>query len=140
MGLPAEVRAQPRLREAVTHRMAALAQRHQQSGVDLGPAPERVRPLRELLGTRGRPWSKTQQAGALTLARGMGWSQIMQTRISLGKGDYRLQVDGRGAHILLDGEVRAVFTEIDRDGFFARLAEAAIPVRLDAAVRADLGS
>jgi len=140
MGLPAEVRAQPRLREAVTHRMAALAQRHQQSGVDLGPAPERVRPLRELLGPRGNPWIKTQQAGALTLARGMGWSQVMQTRISLGKGDYRLQVDGRGAHILLDGEVRAVSTEIDRDGFFARLAEAAIPVRLDAAVRADLGS
>jgi hypothetical protein len=140
MGLPAEVRAQPRLREAVTHRMAALAQRHQQSGVDLGPAPERVRPLRELLGPRGNPWGKTQQAGALTLARGMGWSQVMQTRISLGKGDYRLQVDGRGVHILLDGEVKAVSTEIDRDGFFARLAESAISVRLDAEVRADLGS
>jgi hypothetical protein len=140
MGLSPEVRGQPGLREVVTHRMAALAQRHQQTGLDLGPAPGRVRPLRELLGTRGRPWNKSQQAGALTLARGMGWSQVMQTRISLGKGDYRFQVDGRGAHILLDGEVKAVNTEIDREGFFARLADSAIPVRLDAAVRADLGS
>ncbi len=140
MGLPAEMRAQPGLREAVTHRMAALAQRHQQTGLELGPAPERVRPLRELLWPREDGWSKTQQAGALTLARGMGWSQVMQTRINLGKGEYRLQVDGRGAHILLDGEVKAVTTEIDREGLFARLAEAAIPLRLDTEVRADLGS
>jgi hypothetical protein len=70
----------------------------------------------------------------------MGWSQVMQTRINLGKGEYRLQVDGRGAHILLDGEVKAVTTEIDREGLFARLAEAAIPLRLDTEVRADLGS
>ena len=140
MGLPAEVRAQPGLREAITHRMAALAQRHRQTGLDLGPAPKRVLSLRELLGPREGVWSKSQQAGALTLARGMGWSQVMQTRISLGKGDYRLQVDGRGAHILLDGEVKAVTTEIDREGFFARLAEAEIPVRLDTKVRADLGS
>jgi hypothetical protein len=140
MGLPAEVRAQPGLREAVTHRMAALAQRHQQTGLDLGPAPERVRPLRELLGPSEGAWNRIQQAGALTLARGMGWSQVMQTCISFGKGDYRLQVDGRGAHILLDGEVKAVTTEIDREGLFARLAGAAIPVRLDTDVRADLGT
>ena len=140
MGLPAQVRAQPGLREAVTHRMAALAQWHRQTGLDLGPAPERVRPLRELLAPREGTWGKAQQAGALTLARGMGWSQVMQTRISLGKGDYRLQIDGRGAHLLLDGEVKAVTTEIDREGLFARLAEAAIPARLDAQVRADLGN
>ena len=140
MGLPAEVRSQPGLREAVTHRMATLAQRLGQTGLDLGPAPKRVLPLRELLGPKEGVWSKSQQAGALTLARGMGWRQVMQTRISLGKGDYRLQVDGRGAHILLDGEVKAVTTEIDREGLFARLAEAAIPVRLDASVRSDLAS
>ncbi len=140
MGLPAQVGAQPGLREAVTHRMAALAQWQRQTGLDLGPAPERVRPLRELLAPREGAWGKAQQTGALSLARGMGWGQVMQTRISLGKGDYRLQIDGRGAHLLLAGEVKAVTTEIDREGLFARLAEAAIPARLDAQVRADLGS
>lgn len=138
MGLPAEVRAQPGLREAGTHRMAALAHRHWQTGLDLGPAPERVRPLRELFGPSEGAWNKSQQAGALALARGMGWSQIMQTCISLGKGSYRLQVDGRGAHILLDGEVKAVTTEIDRVGLFAGLAEAVIPIKLDTQIRANL--
>ena len=138
MGLPAAVRAHPGLREAVTHRMAALAHRHRQTGLDLGPAPQRVRPLRELLGPAEGTWTRPQQEGALKLARGLGWDQVMRTRISLGKGDYRLQVDGRGVHLLLDGEVKAVTTEIDREGLLARLAEAAVPVKLEIQVRSGL--
>jgi hypothetical protein len=68
----------------------------------------------------------------------MHWPQLLQTRISLGKGDYRLQVDGRGAHLLMDGDVNAVTTEVDRAGLFALLAESTVPERVDAEVRAVL--
>jgi len=140
MGLPPEVRAEPGLREAVSHRMAALAQRLGESGLDLGPAPERIRPLRELLGATGGDWTKPQQAAALALARAQGWGQVLSTRISLGKGHYRLTVDGRGAHLLLDGDVKAVITEIDQDAFLARLAETPIPAKFAAQVRAILAT
>ena len=136
MGMPAEVRDQPGLREAVAHRMAALAQRQAGSDLDLGPAPARIVPLRELLGAGATDWSKVQEEAALKLARGMGWQELLSTRISLGKGDYRLQVDGRGAHLLLDGEVKAVTTEIDREALLERLSRAPIPPKLDADVRA----
>ena len=69
----------------------------------------------------------------------MGWSALLRTRISLGKGDYQLQVDGRGVHLLLDGDVKAVATEIDWDGLLERLGETSIPAKLDAKVRATLG-
>ena len=136
MGMPAELRDQPGLREAVAHRVAALAQRQAGSDVDLGPAPARIMPLRELLGAGATDWSKVQEEAALKLARGMGWRELLSTRISLGKGDYRLQVDGRGAHLLLDGEVKAVSTEIDREALFERLSRTPIPPKLDAELRA----
>ncbi len=140
MGLPPELRAEPGLRQAVSHRMAALAQRLGASGLDLGPAPDRIRPLRELLNANRGDWTKPQQAAALMLARGMGWGQVLRTRISLGKGDYQLRVDGRGAHLLLDGDIKAVITEIDRETFLARLAGAMIPTKLAAQVRTSLAT
>ena len=93
-------------------------------------------PLRELLGAGATDWSKVQEEAALKLARGMGWRELLSTRISLGKGDYRLQVDGRGAHLLLDGEVKAVTTEVDREALLERLSKTPIPPKLDAEVRA----
>ena len=138
MSIPAELRGVNGLGEAITHRMAAQEQRARCSGVDLGPAPPRPRPLRELLAAPGGTWSKGQREGALALARGMRWQQLLQTRISLGKGDYRLQVDGRGAHLMLPGDVKAVTTEVDRNGLFALLAESKVPERVDTAVRAAL--
>ena len=46
------------------------------------------------------------------------------------------ELDGRGAHILLDGEVKAVTTEIDEDPFYELLADRPIPAKVDAKVRA----
>jgi hypothetical protein len=139
MGLPAQVRNYPGLREAVAHRMAAMAQRQAESGLELGPAPERIAPLRELFATAEGKWSRKQVDAALALARGLGWSDLLQTRISLGKGDYRLQVDGRGAHILLEGDVKAVVTEVQPDVLLGRLSKTSVPPKLEASVREKLG-
>lgn len=135
MGMPPAVRDQPGLREAVVHRMAALAQRQSGSELDLGPAPVRIAPLRELLGAVAGNRSKVQEEAALKLTRGMNWRELLSTRISLGKGDYRLKIDGQGAYLLLDGEVKAVTTEIDYESLFERLSKISVPPKLDAEVR-----
>ena len=133
MGLPSDVRAVIGLAPAVQHRMAALAQSQQATGLDLGPAPPPVLPLRALL--ESAPAKASREAG-LRLARGMGWAaEVISTRISLGKGDYRLSVDGRGAHLLLAGDVKAVASEVDQSALLARLAGAEVPARLDAELR-----
>ena len=138
MGLPQALRGIPGLTAATTHRMAAMAHRDQGSGLELGPTPPRVRPLLELLQPGQSGWTKRQRDGALRLARGLNWQGVLQTRISLGKGDYRLQVDGRGAHLLIDGDVKAVNTEVDSGLLFKSLAKAAIPPKLEADVRSVL--
>jgi hypothetical protein len=138
MELPTDLKGMPGLTPAIAHRMAMLAHRQQATGVDLGPAPPRVQPLREILATEGERWSKPQHEAALELARGMGWREVLKTCISLGKGDYRLQVDGRGAHLLLDGDVKAVTTEVDESQLLELIAMSAIPAALEAKVRAML--
>ncbi|EIC23378.1 hypothetical protein Thi970DRAFT_01040 [Thiorhodovibrio frisius] len=138
MELPQALKDVPGLTLATSHRMAMLAQQADATGLDLGPAPPRIQLLRELLSVEGDRWAKRQQDGALELVRGMGWQQVLKTRISLGKGDYRLQVDGRGAHLLLDGEVKAVTTDVDMGRLFELLAMTAIPARIDAKVRKTL--
>ena len=97
----------------------------------LGPA---------LGGCRFLPYAQEMDAlvDVLRLARGMGWQAVLKTRISLGKGDYRLQVDGRGAHLLIDGDIKAVTTEVDPDPLFEWLSKAAVPPKIEAAVRATL--
>jgi hypothetical protein len=138
MELPQDVKQLPGLTLAITHRMATLAQQADATGLDLGPAPPRFVPLRELLFVDGDRWDKRQHDGALELARGMGWQQALKTRITLGKGDYRLQVDGRGAHLLLNGEVKALTTDVDARRLSELVATSAIPVALEAKVRATL--
>ena len=134
MALPASLRAVHGLAPAVQHRMAALAHQLNTTGIDLSPAPPPVLPLRALL--EDAP-PKAAQTAALRLVRGMGWeNEVLTTRISLGKGDYRLTIDGRGAHLLLAGDVKAVSSEVDQAALLARLAATEIPARLDAELRA----
>jgi len=140
MGLPRTLKDTPGLTAATTHRMAAMAHQDQGSGLDLGLAPPRVRPLLELLWPDDSGWTRRQRDGALRLARGMAWQAVLKTRISLGKGDYRLQVDGRGVHLLIDGDVKAVATEVDPDPLLEWLSKASIPLKIEAAVRATLES
>lgn len=139
MELPLALTQMSGLTAATAHRMATLAHRQQDTGLDLGPAPPRVQPLRELLADH-RHWSKRQQSGALRLARDMGWRDALKTRISLGKGEYRFLVDGRGAHLLLDGDVKAVTTDVDASRLFDLLATSFIPATVEGKVRATLMS
>jgi len=121
--------------ERVSLLMAAAAQRALDTGLDLGPALARRRPLRELLTPGAKGWNNKQQQTALALARGLDWNDLIHTRISLGKGDYQLRIDAGGAHILLDGEVKAVTTSVDRDELLQRLSTAVVPAKLEAVVR-----
>jgi len=122
LGLSMELRDYPGLQEAVPHRMAALAHRLAGSGVDLGPAPARPIPAREFFAPGPRGWVSHQREAAVKLARECKWPGI-QTRILLGKGDYRLEIDGRGLHILIPGDAKAVISEVDVDQFFENLAQ-----------------
>ena len=135
MAMPPRVRCRPGLAPAAWHRMAVRAHMEAGSGIDLGPAPPRPRTLREHLRAEPKGFSRRQREAALRLARGMGWSGLLHTRISLGRGQYRLVVDGAGAHVLLDGDVKAATTDVDMEALLARLAEDELPAKLDAELR-----
>jgi hypothetical protein len=134
LGLPLPLRNVPGLQAAISHRMAAMAQRIARTDLDLGPPPLRPFPLRELFLPGQKGWSNAQKEAALVLARECKWACV-HTRVSLGKGDYRVVVDGGGVHILLAGEAKAVATEVDREQFFAALAQTPISDKLDRKVR-----
>jgi len=134
LGLPLQLRNFPSSQAAILHRMAAMSHRMGDTGLNLWSPPSRPLPLRELflLGPKG--WSTAQKDAALALARECKWGCI-QTRVSLGKGDYRLVVDGSGMHIIVAGEAKAVETEVDREKFFGALASAPISDKQDRKVR-----
>ena len=134
LGLSPSLREPPGLNAAVSHRMAAMAHRISGSGLELGAPPRRCMPLRELFSPKDKVWSAKQKAAAIHLARESKWN-CLHTKISLGKGDYRLVIDSVGTHILLPGEVKAVIVEPDMAEFFRKLSETRIAGKLDVKVR-----
>lgn len=135
LGLPLQLRNFPGSQAAISHRMAAMAHRMVGTGLNLGSPPSRPMPLRELFLPGPKGWSAAQKDAALALARERKWGCI-QTRVSLGKGDYRLMVDGGGMHIIVAGEAKAVVTEVDREQFLGALASTPISDKQDRKVRA----
>ena len=122
LSLPLPLRGGRTASRAVSHRMAAMSHRLADTGFDLGPAPERPKPLAEwFLGS----WSAGQRSAALELARVQGWDCI-ETRVKLGQGDYRMEVGRGGMEIVFPGEAKAVDTAVDKGRFFKLLAETAI--------------
>lgn len=134
LGLPIQLRDIPGLQAAVSHRMAAMSHRMSKTGIDLGLAPPRPIPLRELFFSGPKGWVNTQKEAVLLLARECKW-ECIQTRVSLGKGEYRVIVDGAGVHIILAGEAKAVVTEVDREKFYSNLALTPISSKLDRKIR-----
>ena len=134
LGLPLQLRNFPGSHAAVSHRMAAMSHRMTRTDLDLGLPPPRPLPLRELFLPGQKGWIAAQKDAALVLARDCKWGCI-QTRVSLGKGDYRLLIDGGGMHIIVAGEAKAVVTEVDREQFLVALASTTIPDKQDRKVR-----
>jgi len=132
LGLPALLRKMPSLKEACCHRMAVMSHKIAETSVELGRPPARPESLRELL--RDQPWKRNQNEAALMLARKCGWDCI-HTRVSLGKGEYRLEIDGRGVHFVLDGEPKAVQIEADCDAVLRCLAVEPLPRKVEDAAR-----
>ena len=135
LSLPLHLRGGSTVSRAVSHRMAAMSHRLSGTGFDLGPAPERPKPLAEwFLGS----WSAGQRSAALELARAQGWDCV-ETRVKLGQGDYRLEVGRGGMEIVFPGEAKAVDTAVDKDRFLKNLAETAIvDARIEARVVEEL--
>lgn len=134
LGLPLQLRNFLGSQDAILHRMAAMAHRMAGTGISLGAPPSRPLPLRELFALGPKGWSSTQKDAALQLARECKWSCI-QTRVSLGKGEYRMIVDGGGMHVIISGEAKAVITEVDREQFLRALAGTALSDKQDRKVR-----
>jgi len=133
---PRELRNAPRLYAAIAQRMAQSLLRAIGTDIELGgnePHPT----LRELFVINGGRWLLHQQAAALELARAMKWTGAIETRVQLGKGNYRLEVGPGGVQILLPGEVKAVNIEVRPEGLLDNLAQCRWPVdaQIEAKVR-----
>ena len=135
LSLPLRLRDQPGLAEAVSFRMAQMSHRIAGSGLGLGDAPARVRPLRERF-DGDSAWRAAAKAAALELVRMEKWD-CMNTRINLGPGEYKLTVKGGSTVIELPGAPK-VEPEIDRMRFLELLAEARLDTATEAKVRAKL--
>ena len=137
MNLPLRHRGGRELADAVSHRMARLSHRIAETGLDLGEAPARVPPLRELFGD-GPGWRAGENAAALELVRAQKWDCV-HTRINLGPGEYRLTVRGGSTQIELPGEPR-ISPEVDRGRFLELLARTRLGHGIEARVRGKLKS
>ena len=137
MSLPLQFRGGREVSDSVSHRMARLSHRIAGTGLDLGDAPPRPRPLRELFGD-GSIWRPRENSAALALARAQKWDCV-HTRISLGAGEYRLLVKAGTTSIEVPGEPR-ISPEVDRDRFFELLSGARVDHATETKVRKELGA
>jgi len=134
IGLANDLRDLPGLNAAVSHRMAAIAHNIAGSNLELGQAPERPQSLVELMTAAESSMSNGQKEAALYIARQLKWT-CLQTQIDLGKGDYQLGVTGAGIRLTLDGDVKAVLTEVLEDDFMVNFLATEIPNKVERKVR-----
>ena len=135
LGLPLELRDVPGLGPAVSHRMAQMAHRMAGTDIDLGEAPPRPMPLRELFKVDSSG-NVEQGSAAVLLARHRGWDCV-ETCISLGKGAYKLEINSTGMHIMVSGEPK-IITKVDAASFFTHLGAERIEGSLDKKLREKL--
>lgn len=128
IGLPLRLRAIPGLSAAVSHRMACMAHRSAGSEVSFDEPPPRIRTLREIV--------VDNPHAALDLARRRKWDCI-NTRISLGRGEYQLVVAGGSAHVDMAGEPK-VDSRLDLAKFLGCLAKSRLDSEAESKVRASL--
>ncbi len=134
---PPALRNASGLYPAIAQRMAKSIHRAIGTDIELGgnePHPT----LRELFVINWGRWAPHQQAAALELARAMKWTDAIETRVQLGKGNYRLEVGPGGVQVFLPGEVKAVTTEVHAESLLDNLAQCRWPAdaQIEAKVRA----
>ena len=134
---PLRLRAVPGLSHAVSHRMARISHRIAGTELELGDPPARTRPLRELF-IDGSDWRSSGKSAALGLARTQKWDCV-DTRISLGRGEYRLSVRGGSAHIDMAGEPK-ISPQVDIVKFSNHLRKSRLDPRVEAKVHKSLRS
>jgi hypothetical protein len=139
-GVPQPIRGTSGLYAAVSHRMAAAAHKLANTGFDLGTPAARCLPLRELLTGVDGKLSKQQNEASLHLARKLDWPDVIETRIRVGKGEYRLEVSAGGFELILPGEVKAVASTVVAENLFNHLSEQVkVPAKVDLEIRKILG-
>ncbi|MFC2993407.1 hypothetical protein [Halomonas tibetensis] len=129
MRMPTKLRESNDLHLIVPDYMAFLSHSLSGSSLKFGSLPDRPRSLREHFSET--PSNKKSNNVALYVARACKWDCI-NTRIKLGKGEYKMLIDGSGASLILDGDVKAVQAEVDQEKFMAFLrSETDIPSRVE---------
>lgn len=138
LGLPPGLRDVNGLQAAVSHRMAAMDHHLSATGLDFGEPPARPMPLREIFLSDAKGWTLKQRDAALLLARESKWTECIHTRINLGKGNYRMVIDGGGVQILMPGEVKAVMTEVAPSKLINKIENTEISPKSEKKVRSFL--
>ncbi len=143
LGLPRDLRGSRALQININHRMAEMVHQISNTGVNLGAAPSAPHTFRQLFNPLEKGWNAKQKKAALLLAKNKKWPCI-NTRITLGKGDYQMKVgSGGGVQILIQGMEKSVIHEVDHRVFleklYQELSENRISDRLNDEVRKILG-
>lgn len=137
MQLPLALRSDRAFSDTVCHRMAQISHQIAGSKIELGNAPPRIRPLREMFEDPGN-WKAREKSAALTLAKEQKWDCV-STNIRLGSGEYKLIVRGSTLSIRVPGEP-TIAPEIDPDHFFELLSTARLDAGLEAKIRKQFGN
>jgi hypothetical protein len=139
-GIPQAVHETSGIYAAVVQRMALAAHKLAHTNLDLGTPPARCQPLRELLAPKGGKLSKQQNEASISLARKLDWPDVIETRIRVGKGEYRLEVGSGGFDLILPGEVKAVESTVATESLLRHLSQQiGVPAKVDLEVRKILG-
>lgn len=135
-GVPQTIRETSGMYAAVSHRMAAASHKLADTRLDLGMPPARCQPLRELLTGNDRKLSKQQTEASISLARKLKWPDVIETRIRVGTGKFRLDVGNGGFDLILPGEVKAVESTVVSENLLSHLSQQVnVPVKVDLEIR-----
>ena len=120
IALPTNLRGNAAAVLAISHRMALLSHRMQNSGLNFGKPPPRPKPAVEFfLGD----WDESVHEIALRIATKKRW-KCVQTHIRIGLGKYQVSLQRDGMEIIVDGQPKTVQTVVEKRTFLSYMAEA----------------
>lgn len=133
--LPLDLRHGPAFASEVSEQQVTLLQRCGGTAIEFGASPPWVAPLYRLLAVvDDNKEEKRRTRERLNIARALKWDCI-NTTITLGKGDYPMQVSPSGIRIQFSGEPKSVQTNVSPEQFFSLLATTGLPQKWRIEVR-----